>query len=82
MYIVDERKATTVTFKELYGGECFIPCNFDDEPIFIKVRANQTLNSIDGEEGWLGVELTEGDLYSFDDDDKVIKVNTKLILTN
>lgn len=82
MYIVDERTADTITFKEINAGECFIPCDFDDEPIFIKVGYNETSNTIDGKKGWLGVDLAEGDLYSFDDDYKVVKVSTKLILRN
>ena len=80
MYIVDERTADTVTFQEIHGGECFIPCDYDDEPIFIKVGYNETSNSIDTSEGWVAVDLVSGDLFSFDDDDKVIKVNTKLVL--
>lgn len=51
MYIVDERTEDTVVFKELRGGECFIPCDFDDEPVFIKVGFNETDNSIDESEG-------------------------------
>lgn len=82
MYIVDERTVNTVTFKEIKGGECFTPCDFDDEPIFIKVRCNESLDPINITKGWVGVDLTSGDLYSFYDDDKVIRVNTKLILRN
>lgn len=82
MYIVDERTENTVVFKELRGGECFIPCDFDDEPVFIKVGFNETDNSIDESKGWIGVDLSDGALYSFNGNDKVIKVNTKLILRN
>ena len=82
MYIVDERTADRITFEEVRAGECFIPCDFDGEPVFIKVGFNETPGSIDINNGWVGVDLTDGALYPFDNEDEVIKVNTKLVLRN
>ena len=70
MDISDKRKPTTVEFGSLKAGECFI----DEEGCFCMVIEDTDHICID----YSAVDLENGKLYYFNDDQQITKVNTRL----
>jgi hypothetical protein len=74
MLVIDKRIPTTVPFKEIKAGECFIDC---DGELNIKLDMSYYLV---GEEYSNSVVLDNGQPWSCDDEEQVIKVRAKVTI--
>jgi len=81
------KDAKEVEIKDLKNGVAFVDPEIDDCTVFIKVRPNLELE-IKTDVDYVGKEYTSfaidlytGELYGFDDEDKVIPVEIEATVT-
>lgn len=84
MNITDERETTNTTFGKLDAGAVFLcPDFYDEATIFMKMGEddnNVIDNEVDPDEGWLAVDLKNGNFAFFSDDILVAEVRANLTI--
>jgi len=77
MKVIDERTTTNTTFEQLDGGAVFLCPTLYGEDVFIKtgVDVDYISDSHNPNEGWIAVDLRNGELVFFYIGTEVLEVN-------